>query len=523
MSAKKNNPKQQNEEKPVRYVLYARKSTESEDRQQKSLEDQIKECKEMAERDGLNIVEVIKESKSAKRSNNRPLFNEMLNNIRAGKKYDGIIAWHPDRLARNALEAGTIIDMLDNDEIRSLKFPTFAFTDDSNGKMVLGILFVISKQYSEHLSEQVKRGVKTNLEQGKSGGQYKWGYERNEEGYYIKDDNFPFMRRAWKMKLEGHTNREISQYLKDNDVHRITKGSKTRYEVNAHALTTIFHDSFYYGILTQADKEVDLRDYGNFEPMITEDEFNIVQDINYTTPKSKSSRKKRMTYWPLAHGFVRCGVCGGAMTPESSRGKGGVKYMYYRCHNKECSREIKGVRGGIVFDALVEELRHLDFTEKQYKRYEESIGHYTAEILEQLRSDKRSLVGAKTAKQKNLEALQDSYIAISKEKDNDAIKKRLTGQINELTEAIANIEDQIKAIDEKLANSSKIVMKCEEFLNTMNGLADKMAAADAVEKDILARKLISNTTIDNKNTPSFIWREPFASMIELSKNSLGWG
>lgn len=132
-------------------------------------------------------------------------------------------------------------------------------------------------------------------------------------------------------------------------------------------------------------------------------------------------------------------------------------------------------------------------------------------------------MATKTAKQKNLEALQDSYITISKEKGNDAIKMSLTGQINELTEAITSIEGQIKAIDEKLANSSKIVMKREEFLNTMNGLADKMAAADAVEKDILARKLISNTTIDNKNTPSFIWREPFASMIELSKNSLGWG
>ncbi len=453
----------------------------------------------MAARNGLNIVEIIKESKSAKKSNNRPLFNEMLENIRSGKKYDSIIAWHPDRLARNALEAGTIIDMLDNGEIRSLKFPTLAFTDDSNGKMVLGMLFVMSKQYSEHLSEQVKRGVRTNLEQGKSGGQYKWGYERDDEGRYAKDANFPFICRAWEMKLEGKTNKEIEKYLKDNDVHRISKANKIRYEVRQHALTNIFHDSFYYGILTQADNEVDLRLYGNFEPMITEDEFNIVQDINYTTPKSKSSRKKRLTFYPLAHGAVRCGVCNGAMTPESSKSKGGEKYMYYRCHNKDCTRDVKGVRGSVVFDALVEELRHLQFNEKQYKRYTETIGRYTAELLEKLRSDRRSLLGAKTARENRLKALTESYIAIAREEGNDSVKKKLTQDIDALEAEIQDLKDQIEEIEEKLKNSTKVVMSREDFLNTMNGLADKMAAGDVVEKDILARKLISNTIIDNKN------------------------
>ena len=103
----------------------------------------------------------------------------MLKDIEAGK-YDGILAWHPDHLARNLLEAGIIVDMVDSGKIKDLKFPTLEFTNDSSGKLLLNIMFAMSKQYSEHLSESVQRGVDSNLAQGKSGGVPKWGYNRDE-------------------------------------------------------------------------------------------------------------------------------------------------------------------------------------------------------------------------------------------------------------------------------------------------------------------------------------------------------
>ena len=87
-------------------------------------------------------------------SNNRPIFNQMLDDIRVGK-YDGILAYHPDRLARNMLEAGMIVDMVDNGVIKDLQFPTHPFTNNASGKLNLNIQFALSKQYSEHLSETV--------------------------------------------------------------------------------------------------------------------------------------------------------------------------------------------------------------------------------------------------------------------------------------------------------------------------------------------------------------------------------
>src|SRR5581483_6978606 len=145
----------------------------------------------MAKRLGLNIVAVISEEKSAKKPGERDEFKHMLEVLRAkGKnnKYDAILAWNPDRLARNMKEGGEIIDMVDVHIIKDLKFVTHHFTPDANGKMLLGMAFVLSKQYSDKLSQDVTRGVRRSLQHGKSSGTPKHGYMRGEDGIYRPDN-----------------------------------------------------------------------------------------------------------------------------------------------------------------------------------------------------------------------------------------------------------------------------------------------------------------------------------------------
>ena len=74
-------------------------------------------------------------------------------------KYHGLLAWSPDRLSRNMKEAGEIIEMIDLEQIQDLHFKTYQFENNPNGKMLLGILFAISKQYSDKLSVDVSRGI----------------------------------------------------------------------------------------------------------------------------------------------------------------------------------------------------------------------------------------------------------------------------------------------------------------------------------------------------------------------------
>jgi site-specific DNA recombinase len=96
----------------IRYCLYARKSSEAEEKQALSIDSQIKEMLALAQRDSLNIIDIYRESHSAKDCGQRPVFNKLLTDIRAGK-FDGIVVWHPDRLSRNAGDLGAVVDLLD--------------------------------------------------------------------------------------------------------------------------------------------------------------------------------------------------------------------------------------------------------------------------------------------------------------------------------------------------------------------------------------------------------------------------
>jgi site-specific DNA recombinase len=101
----------------LRYVLYARKSTDDPKRQIRSIDDQIDECKLLAERNGMRIVKELREEKSAKIPGKRKVFDEMMTGIKTGK-YDAILAWNPDRLARNMIEGSEILNLADNGTIQ---------------------------------------------------------------------------------------------------------------------------------------------------------------------------------------------------------------------------------------------------------------------------------------------------------------------------------------------------------------------------------------------------------------------
>jgi DNA invertase Pin-like site-specific DNA recombinase len=81
----------------LKYCLYARKSSESDERQAVSIDSQLAEMRALAANEGLNVVCEKQESHSAKDSGKRPVYSEMLTGIAAGE-YNAILAWAPDRL-----------------------------------------------------------------------------------------------------------------------------------------------------------------------------------------------------------------------------------------------------------------------------------------------------------------------------------------------------------------------------------------------------------------------------------------
>jgi site-specific DNA recombinase len=188
----------------MKYFLYCRKSTESEDRQVLSIDSQFNELKRaFDENPEIEIIDVYRESFSAK-APGRTLFNQMLTRIERGEA-EGILAWHPDRLARNSIDGGRIIYLLDRKILKDLKFATFTFENNPQGKFMLSIIFGYSKYYVDSLSENVKRGNRAKAEKGWRPNQAPIGYRNDKETstIVIDPERFPVVRQMWDLMLTG--------------------------------------------------------------------------------------------------------------------------------------------------------------------------------------------------------------------------------------------------------------------------------------------------------------------------------
>jgi DNA invertase Pin-like site-specific DNA recombinase len=147
----------------MRYFVYCRKSQEDEERQALSIPTQLTQIeRRFADDPEVEIVGTIEEARTAKVPG-RPLFNEMLDRIERGEA-EGIVSYVPDRLARNSVDDGRIVYMLDVGTLKDLKFVAFNFENSANGKFMLRIMFAQSKQYVDVLSDRVSAGMKAKIE-----------------------------------------------------------------------------------------------------------------------------------------------------------------------------------------------------------------------------------------------------------------------------------------------------------------------------------------------------------------------
>lgn len=123
----------------TKYALYARKSSEAEERQALSIDSQIKEMMTLAQNFKLEVCDTYRESHSAKAAGQRPVFNSLLEDLRAGK-FNAILVWYPDRLSRNAGDLGALVDLLDQKKLIEIRTHSQCFTNNPNEKFLLMIL-----------------------------------------------------------------------------------------------------------------------------------------------------------------------------------------------------------------------------------------------------------------------------------------------------------------------------------------------------------------------------------------------
>ena len=314
-----------------RYFTYCRKSTEDEDHQILSIESQRQELRRYAEKESLTIVEVIEEARSAK-SPGRRVFNEMLKRIERGEA-DGILAWHPDRLARNALDGGQIIHYLDTGKLMNLRFPTYTFENSSQGKFMLAIMFGQSKYYVDSLSENVRRGNRTKRERGWLPGRAPIGYvnARSEIGEKIilpDPERFNLLRHLWELLLSGGYSVPQLHALATDQLGLRTPKKKRMggSPLSVSGLYRVFSNPFYAGQILYQNQWYP----GRHETMITVEQFERAQVL-----LGRVSSVRPKTHAFAYTGMMRCGRCQGAITAEEKVNRHGSHYVYYHCTHKK--------------------------------------------------------------------------------------------------------------------------------------------------------------------------------------------
>lgn len=347
-----------------RYALYVRKSTEEDERQTQSIDSQTEQAKDLAQRKGLNLVLTLEESRSAKEPG-RPQFERLLSLIDAGE-IDGIVAWHPDRLSRNEMDAAAITMRVRKGILHDLAFVSYFFHNSPEGVMMLQMALCQSQYMVSKLSKDVKRGIDDKLKKG-------WYPHRAPPGY-VNDkhrdkgdrtispdpERFPLIRQAWDMLLTGgYSVPRLREVMNGEWGMRtpVTKKGRGGEPLAKSTLYRLFSNVFYAGCFVHDGTLYK----GAHEPMVTMDEFDRVQRlIGRGNPLRPRGRRLPFT------GLIRCAGCDGMVTAETRVKPSGLSYTYYHCAGRGgCTK--RGLRQDRLEAMIDAELSQVDLLPEFYE------------------------------------------------------------------------------------------------------------------------------------------------------------
>ena len=338
---------------PIKYCLYARKSTEQDELQALSIDSQIKEMLEVAERDGLNVAEIRRESHSAKDSGQRPVFSQLLSDIRAGL-FNGILSWAPDRLSRNAGDLGSVVDLMDQKLLHEIRTYGQRFSNSPNEKFLLMILCSQAKLENDNKGINVKRGLRAKCEQGWRPGPPPLGYihdrfaDKGDKKIFLDPKRAPFIKQMFeKVAYEQWSGRKLLKWIR-GETNLTTKTGK---QVPLSMVYQVLSDAFYCGAFEYPQDSGKWYE-GKHDPIISRQLFDKARE-QLSRDNIERSECKEFAFTKL----MKCGLCGSGITAEDKFKKlsdGTVKrYVYYGCTR---SKDLYCKCGYLREDELINQL-----------------------------------------------------------------------------------------------------------------------------------------------------------------------
>ena len=489
----------------TKFFIYARKSSEAEDRQMASIDSQIKELEKLAEELNLEVVKKFSESKSAK-SPGRPIFNDMITRIEKGEA-DGILCWKINRLARNPIDGGQISWLLQEGNIQQIQTYGRCYNSDDN-VIMMSVELGMANQFVRDLSVDSKRGTLSKAERGWYPAFAPLGYINNKEKgkgnkeIIIDPETFHNVRKIFNLALTNcHTVAKILDIVNNEWMMKNQFGRK----VARNTLYRILSNPFYYGKF-EYPKHSGSWYQGKHKPMITKKEYDKLQIILGRKDKQRPQKHE----FPFT-GMIRCGECGAMITAEERvkiQKNGNIhNYTYYHCTkriNPSCSQ--KTIRDNKLEDQIIGELEKIDLS-KNFIEW--TIDGVVKIIKEESSGNKHEK--AKITKEYNL-CVRKLKGLIAMRANNEIDKEEFSNMKTELNKEKLNLEGQIKNPKNE---TKERISKLKKDFSIAEDAQQKFLKASPFEKKVILSQLGSNLSLKDNNL--FIQEEILLLLVKKIK------
>lgn len=477
----------------MKYILYCRKSTDTEDKQVLSLDSQETELLALAKNLGLEVVKILRESQSAKEPG-RPIFNAMIETISSGKA-DGIICWKIDRLTRNPVDGGKIQWLLQQNRIKSIATPGRIYNPSDN-VMLMSIEQAMATQYIRDLSDNVKRGNRTKLEQGGWPHKAPFGYENDKatKKLVVHKKEAKLVRRVFEVYSSGQYPISKIRTILNQEAFRTTSGTL----VNKSLIERIIKNPFYTGVMLSHGQYY----AGNHEPIISKAIFDQAQNVleRATRPKTRN------LLFPL-RGILQCASCSCQYTASLKKG-----HQYYYCTNGKgmCEAHSRYLRSEpateLVSNALAEVRIDRDLIEimADAKRefYADSYS-YTEAIQKRLQGQLEALG------RQELKLFEDSSAHIISE-------DFYASQMRSVRKNKLGIEKELKEL--KLQNGLHTLEPIKNAFIQGNTAQERFLMAEPEHQKIVATEVLWNLLVKEGKTEEVRYRSFYDVLAKAPKN-----
>ena len=461
----------------MKYILYARKSTEEDDRQILSIEAQIFELKEFAAKEKLEIVASLCEAKTAKEPG-RIKFAEMLSLIEKGKA-EGILSWNPDRLARNSVDGGKIIHFVDRGLIKSLKFPTFWFEPTPQGLFMLQIAFGQSKYYVDSLRENVTRGMRQKIRNGVWPVLAPLGYLNNPKTRGIDVDiaKAPKVKKIFELYATGNYNlRELVEWCE-----RVNFKSNLGNKISIGKVHALLQNVFYIGLMKYKGEIHE----ATHEPLISKKLFDKVQKIMREKGKPQKVKKHNFAFL----GLMKC-PCTAAITAEKKIKPSGREYIYYRCTKKKGPCQEKHyLREEELYPQIKSFLQKVSLSSHDTEKVLAELDKDETQAKEQAIATVQNLKTSFSEIEKKLEKLLDVYL------DETITAEEYASRKEKLVRQKVGLRDEIYDFEQK---GLSWLEPAREFVLSLNQATKLLESENKTEMTTFLKNIGSNCILQNR-------------------------